>query len=268
MKKIGLLAILSLLSCKQETKNETTTTTTQVSDTISITKPADSTKVIDLVKAEQEINILLPRGYRTYDKYNPANDLKKNWVELNVRNGNYSIEKAHYTIKNDFDECSGDSLKVIIPKNKTLLYLDSKKLSLGNITSLPIKKDKIWPKDKTSFSFNGTEYFLRAEGQVLSSEKVYSNDDKLELFQNVKNYKLYISTKDTPEKLLLKEESFNDTFVKLLFVGDIDKDGKLDFIFDASRDYEEERVLLFLSSPAKEGNLVEKVGEIEAQFDC
>lgn len=69
-------------------------------------------------------------------------------------------------------------------------------------------------------------------------------------------------------KNCLQEDAFNDTFVELLFVGDIDRDGKLDFIFGANKNYEEERVILFLSSKAENGNLVKKVSEIAIQFDC
>ena len=145
--------------------------------------------------------------------------------------------------------------------------MDLSKLKLGEINSLKIDKNKIWPKEKISFKFNDIEYFLRAEGKVLSSEKVHT-DEGLETFQVVENYKLYISTEDIPERLLLKEESFNDTFVELLFVGDIDQDGKLDFIFGANRNYEEERVILFLSSKADQENVVKKVSEIAVQFDC
>ena len=68
--------------------------------------------------------------------------------------------------------------------------------------------------------------------------------------------------------MFLEETSFNDTFVQLLFVGDIDADGKLDFIFNASRDYEEERVVLYLSSYAKDNEIIKKVGDIAIQHDC
>lgn len=44
----------------------------------------------------------------------------------------------------------------------------------------------------------------------------------------------------------------------MLFAGDIDGDGKLDFIFGANRDYEEDRALLFLSSKAENGEAVKK----------
>ena len=90
-------------------------------------------------------------------------------------------------IEKSFDECSGDSTKIIIPKNETLLYINTANIPLGNINSLAIKKNKIWPKEKINFLFNNTEYTLRAEGEVLSSEQVTSEEGKSELYQNVKN---------------------------------------------------------------------------------
>ena len=38
--------------------------------------------------------------------------------------------------------------------------------------------------------------------------------------------------------------------------------------YGANRDYEEERVILFLSSKAENGDSVKKVSEIAVQFDC
>lgn len=66
----------------------------------------------------------------------------------------------------------------------------------------------------------------------------------------------------------MEQESFNDTFVEILFIGDIDRDGKPDFIFGTNRNYEEERVFLYLSSEAIEGKQIKKVSEIAVQFDC
>lgn len=237
-----------------------------------IVKIPDTSSVVEIVPNEEiefknDFDILLPRSYRNWEGKNEANSLTKNWIDLYEKNGKYYLGKADFKLESGYDECIGDSTKIIESKNKTMLFMDSKDLKLGEIKSLKINKNKIWPKEKMSFTFNSVEYFLRAEGKVLSSEKVHT-DEGSEIFQVVENYKLYISTKDIPEKLLLKEESFNDTFVELLFAGDIDNDGKLDFIFGVNRNYEEERVILFLSSKAEKENVVKKVSEIAIQFDC
>jgi hypothetical protein len=229
----------------------------------------DSVQEIETVadeKSKNDFNILLPRSYRTYD-VNPASSLTDKWVDLYEDNGEYYLAKADFKIEKGFDECSGDSLQSIIPKNKTIIFMDNPVLKAGKIKSLKINKHKIWPKEKVTYIFNGVNYVLRAEGKVMSEDKVESENDD-EVFKNVSNYKLYLTTGNTAEKLLLAEDSFHDTFVELLFAGDIDGDGKLDLVFSASRDYEEERVILFLSSKAKNDDAMKKVAEIAVQFDC
>lgn len=267
MKKFFYFAFITLLACKNDPKISEQVDVKK-SDSTAKTSVGDTVKKDSVVALDKNIKILIPRSYRNWDKNNRANDLNNNWTELYSKNGKYFLDKANYKIEKSYDECSGDSTKIIIPKNETLLYINTANIPLGNINSLAIKKNKIWPKEKINFLFNNTEYTLRADGEVLSSEQVTSEEGQSELYQNVKNYKLFISTKNSPERLLLNIENFNDTFVKLLFVGDIDQDGKLDFVFDASRDYEEERLILYLSSPAKNGNLVKEVAEIAVQFDC
>jgi hypothetical protein len=198
---------------------------------------------------------------------NEVNELTNNWVDLYQKDGKYYLGKADYSITRGFSECSGDSTKIINSKNNSILLINSPQLTFGEVKTVKIGKNKIWPKEKLKFHFGNKGYTLRAEGKVLSSEKVHTDNGE-EIYQNVKNYKLYISTINSPEQLFLEEESFNDTFVELLFIGDIDKDGKPDFIFGANRDYEEERVILYLSSKVTKGKLIKKVSEVEIQFDC
>lgn len=262
-----LIAIFTLFSCKNLTENE------QVTERV-LDSTSEVSKKIDVIpienieeKDENNFKILLPTKYRDWENKNPADDVTNKWLELYEKNGTYFLGKADYKIERGFDECSGDSTKTIGTKNKTLILLEDIQLKLGALETVKFTKNKIWPTEKMSFRFNDIEFSLRAEGKVLSSEKV-STDNGTEIFQNVKGYKLYISANGGPENLFLQQESFNDTFVELLFVGDIDRDGKPDFIFGANRDYEEERVILYLSSEAKDGKIIKKVSEIAVQFDC
>lgn len=268
MKKTILifLPLLMTISCKdkeQETKNKTAHPQEQVQSNKKSTDP----KLNPVEETTGPFSILLPKEYRDFGKGNEANELAKDWLDLYQKNGRYYLGKADYTIARGYSECSGDSTKVINSKNNTLLLIGSSRLTQGEIKTVKIVKNKIWPKEKLKFHFGSEDYTLRAEGKVLSSEKVHTDEGE-ELYQNVKDYKLYISANNSPETLFLEEESFNDTFVELLFIGDIDKDGKPDFIFGANRDYEEERVILYLSSQAKKGKLIKKAAEVAIQFDC
>ena len=215
----------------------------------------------------QKIEILLPSTYRDWENENPTNKLNKNWFDLNKKDSTYYLNTANYLIEKGIDDCTGLSTKTIISKNNTLIYIKNTNLNIGEVFSINFTKDKIWPNEKISFNYKNIKYTIRAEGDIISSEQVITNKG-LERYSVVKNYKLYISTNKNLESLFLEEKSFNDTFVKLLFVGDIDSDGKLDFIFEANRDYEEKRVILYLSSEAEKGAIIKKVDEIAIQFDC
>ncbi|WDO13099.1 hypothetical protein MH928_17470 [Flavobacterium sp. WW92] len=270
MKKLFALVFLFsiLVSCtKAKTKTE------EANDTLSVKKEVSSieTKSVETVADEEFKNdfaILLASTFRDWEGENPAKSLTKNWIDLYEKNGKYYLGKADFDLESGFSECSGDSTKTIESRNKTVLFMDYPELKLGEVKSLKISQKRIWPKEKIAFTFNNVEYFLRGEGDIIEKgETMEDGSENPVPWHKVENYKLFISTKDTPEKLLLKEDSFNDTFVELIFVGDIDRDGKLDFIFSANRHYEEERVILFLSSKAKE-NLVKKVSEIVRTFDC
>ncbi|MCC9073411.1 hypothetical protein LNQ49_17690 [Flavobacterium sp. F-65] len=269
MKKliIGIALISIVFSCKDSKEIKTAKATEVVVKAVS----KDSVKQNEVVSDEDfksDFDILLPRSYRSYGAENPAASLTEKWIDLYEQNGEYYLGKADFKTEKGFDECSGDSLISIISKNRTIIFMDYPGLKFGKIKSLKIEKNKVWPKEKATYLFNNVSYTLRAEGKVLSSSMVHTDDDKQEVFKEVENYKLYLTTGNTKEQLLLTEESFNDTFVVLLFAGDIDGDGKLDFVFGANRHYEEERVILFLSSKAKNGEAVKKVSEVAIGFDC
>lgn len=273
MKKIVIAAFLisSLFSCKDSNEEKTKKPVSVVNNSIvkdSVKEEVQDDEVFLTDNFKNEFDILLPRSYRSYQGKNTATSLTTDWIDLYENQGEYYLAKADFKIDKGYDECVGDSLKSIIPKNKTLIFMDSPELKLGKIESLKIKKNKIWPKEKVTFVFNNVNYILRAEGKILSSEKRSDDNGKEEIFMNVKNYKLYLTVGNTQEILLLEQQSFNDTFVELLFAGDIDGDEKLDFIFSANRDYEEERVILFLSTKSQNGEEIKKVSEISVQFDC
>lgn len=210
-----------------------------------------------------QTKILLPTTYRDWDNKNPANSLNKSWFDFYKKNSKYYLGKANYHIEKGEDPCTGYSTKTIHSANNTLIFIKNTQLKSGVVHSIDFNKNKIWPKEKITFNYKNTTYTIRAEGDVISTETQGS-----ERYSIVENYKLHITTNKTSETVFLEESSFNDTFVKLLFVGDIDADGKLDFIFEANRDYEEERVILYLSSEAKNGEIIKQAAEIAVQFDC
>lgn len=269
MKKIILpfLVFSILFSCKDDKLVKAQGSPTPVKNEV-VKDSAANDEVVVEEDFKNDFEILLPDGYRDDEGKNPANALNKDWIDLFEENGSYYLGKTDFTIEKGYDECVGDSIRSIVSKNKSVLFMDDPKLKLGKIKALKLTKNKIWPDEKLTLKFDNTDYVFRAEGKVLSTEKRSLDDNKEEIYKKVENYKLYLKANNGPEKLLLQVETFNDTFVELLFAGDIDNDGKLDFIFGANRDYEETRVMLFLSSKAENKEPVKKVSQIAIQFDC
>lgn len=262
----GILVLLFLTSCENapEPKQEAPIKPTEIPAEKTENLPSEETPVN--LPMEKQV-ILIPTTYRDWEDQNPVDQLTKNWMEIYQKDGRYFVGKADYKITKGSDECSGSDTKTIEPRKDVVLMMDLPDLKPGEINALKIPQKKIWPKEKTNFRYNDINYFLRAEGEILTSEQVITDDGE-EVFHDVKNYKLYISTGQNSEMLMLEEPSFDQTFVELLFVGDIDSDGKLDFMIGANRNYEEARVILFLSSKAKPGKIVQRAGEIAVQFDC
>ena len=222
----------------------------------------------DIVEFKNVFNILLPATYRISNDDNPAKELTNDWFDLFEKDGKYYIEKATYTISKGNDECSGLDTRTIETNRKTILLIEDSKLKTGEIDSLPIVKKYIWPKQKQEFTFNNQTYTLRGEGTMEGNPKITNETSDDDLWGKIKTYKLYLTTTGFSEVLILSQDEFQDTFVELKFVGDIDRDGKLDFIFGANRNYEETRIILFLSSEAEENKVIKKVSEISIQFDC
>lgn len=238
----------------------------QISFYILLCTACNSTKKSEK-RVQKTTQILLPNTYRNWEDKNPADKLNSNWLDLYQKEYKFYIGEANYTVKNGEDECTGSKTKTIISNRKTLLFIDKDSLKMGEINSINFEKNKIWPNEQIVFKYNNLEYTIRAEGDIISTENVHT-EKGLERFSEVENYKLYISTNYTAEMLFLEQKSFNDTFVKLLFVGDIDSDGKLDFVFEANRNYEEKRVFLYLSSEAENSKIIKKSSEITIGFGC
>ena len=264
MKNLSLLLILlSLVGCHNKTILPKDRQSFEKSQKTTPKKPIKKLPKENQKPIKESIKILVTtHGYRDWEDKNETDILTTDWIDLHQKKGVYYLSKADYKIERYVDDCSGYNTSVIHSKNNTLLLINKPDLKLGEIKNITIKKKHIWTNEKVTYHFNNIEYTLRAEGEIISPEKEHLDEN------NIKNYKLYISTNNSVETLFLEEASFNDTFVELLFVGDIDNDGKLGFIFGASRNYEEERVILFLSSKAEKEKIIKKVGEIAIQFDC
>jgi len=179
----------------------------------------------------------------------------------------YFLKKADIRIESYYNDCWGDSVKYIKSQRKPLIFVKGIIPQNEEIFSIPVTKRRVWVGEKYSFSFNEKTYIFRGDGNTIKSEMAHT-DDGLERWDEVKNYKLYLSEEGKAEQLILAIPTFEHNFMKILWIGDLDGDGKPDFILDTSRHYEEETVLLFLSSKAGSGEIVRIVASSSYGFAC
>lgn len=272
MKKgLLLMVMLAILSCKNKD--------TEVESTLDLTPKEVVNSEEDEVEAVEKtlfpreekvvLTIITPDYYDIYETGSPADNMNENWLQLENKKGLFQVTKAKFAVSENHNECTGmDQVGIFSPEElEPVFFLAPNKLiTKGTKVSLSFSDAPLWPSNPQEYLFNGKKYTMRAEGKESASYD-YTEDDsgKVKKYKAFSNYKLYISVGDE-EQLVLEIPGFNDTFIKLLFVGDLDGDGNLDFIFDTSADYEIQSTEVYLSKGAK--HFLYLAGENAVDFSC
>lgn len=233
---------------------------------LSVTPQIEQKKIAVSINS-YHVPSLLPLDYPVSDKDDPTLAITSNWFELYEKNGKYFLEKANYIISRKYDEITGLPLKTLKGAYNTLIFIDSEDLQEGEIACISDTVQSIWPQDSICFFFNEEKYTLRAEGSILSTWKANksANKAKLKIWHELSDYKLFYKKENKKEELILYEPVFNDCFMRLVFVGDIDMDRQPDFIFEVPRDFNETRVVLYLSADKGDGKILHKASETIVQ---
>lgn len=261
-RKLVLLSIMPFIfACQQKQKANSTESIDSsiivpnvMIDTGFIKDPLNIKNNESVINYRQGDLLLANAAYRIGE----ANEIGKilnhgNWLMLYKEQGRYKIDKAQYSlIEEDEEPCSGMPTQTLETERNSLLFFNIPNIKVGVIDTVVIKNRVITPNKALSFTFNGHSYKLEATG----------TDPLKQNFRDIPNayYQLTL-TVDNVSKEILYQTQYSDTNTEILFIGDLDKDGKLDFILSSPRDYEEQRIILILSS--------EPIHYEETrQFDC
>ena len=159
--------------------------------------------------------------------------------------------KARYSIKIISDECGDGSAPKLLGKRNTILFVNQLPIRLGKVQAANIEisdTSYLVPGTTYSFTFLGKRYKLEAKAQ---GEDVFIN------------YALLLNG----ERFFREVEAGGACF-NFLFAGDLDGDSKLDLVLSAPTDYENLRIVMFLSSCAPPGLQMGKAAEIVDDFSC
>ena len=110
--------------------------------------------------------------------------------------------------------------------------------------------ESIGRKYRREFNFNGKKYTLVVEDSTPEDGEWLTEKSKMVIFQG--------ETKQT----IYQTDRCSDCSWDLCWVGDLDKDGKPDFLFNLNGHYNSTCHTLFLSSQAEEDEIVRDVAEM------
>ena len=186
-----------------------------------------------------------------------------NWYDFyqDDKTGEYHLHKANITVEKYYCDCRQDYASGYSSERPSLLLIRGLKTKKKPVKTLVLPIENITLEENHSFRFDKKTYTFRAEGTVRTD----GHHD--EYWYKVKDYKLYLSDGKN-EQLMTTVEYFDGTSPDIVWVGDMDGDGKPDFVLRTATWYENERLELYLSSIAGKGELFKLAGTAGYFRDC
>lgn len=190
---------------------------------------------------------------------------RNNWYALVNKDGKYTMQMADIHIEPAYDvivdENESDKTGWAVTSDghgEPIMHFTGKKyFKEGDVNNIQMRDSIIKAGDTICFRFNNREYCLFATGhypQKIADSSYY--------YMQIVNYKLYIQLRDkhsTTTQLIYAVPRFDDSFPEILFIGDIDHDGKPDILMDAASHYNVFNPILYISSEAAQSKLLKVV---------
>jgi hypothetical protein len=205
-----------------------------------------------------KIKLLLSGGFHGED-VELKTGTTKDWMGLYRRKNKYFLLPTIVKIKavRDFmvDDNSGDRSGKKVSTNRKLpdvfLLKNAAMLRAGEVKTLfygdEANSDNIKRKYRRQFEFNRKKYTLAVEDSTPGSDEWLTEKSKMTV------------TAGNLKQTIYKQEFCDDCGWDLRWVGDLDKDGKLDFLINLTNHYNSTVHRLFLSSPAGKGEILREV---------
>lgn len=219
------------------------------------------TTFIPRYKRQYEGLLLLARGYHGDEIDSVLRNAS--WCELYPKEGGYFLDSTEVSFKTIFDgivdEDSSEMTGVgVTGKNENgILMAKLAGLEPGEVEHIELDTNFVMPGTNMFFDFNNVHYRFYATAY-------YRIPEGRDYIDYIANYKLYLE-KDSAgvktKQLILARPFFGGTYLigNFLFIGDIDRDGKPDFVLETSNNYNISAPTLYLSGYADEGELVKPV---------
>ncbi|MDB5248506.1 MAG: hypothetical protein JWQ40_2900 [Segetibacter sp.] len=263
---VFMLATCNSVNTETANKVENSQTDTVVAANqnvqVTSTESLSHGKVVFPVDSLMKIKLLTTGNFHSDEVWETAD--KEKWIGIFKNKEGFYLKQTTVKTRRVHDEIVDENKNEktgweVSASNKdsniilieALPYLADRK-----IQTVALSKNFIYPDETLSVSYLGNQYKIFATG---SKKKEQQDPEAFE----VRNYKLYLTAningKETTQ-LLAAQPDFEDKMIELLFAGDIEGDGILDFIIDTSRHYNMISPTIFLSKPADNGQIVKPLG--------
>lgn len=184
----------------------------------------------------------------------------KEWIGLFQKStGEFYLAKTNVNIKTTVDPITDEegqaTGKIVSTSNEDscfVLFETPNTLAVGDVQHISRAWIDMAPGAEAHFGFGDHEYTLFAAEEIPSLEE--ENQDHL--------YSLNLAdggARLLHSTVLASCHFLDDTFPRVLFAGDLDRDGRVDFIIDSSFHYNMFRPTVYLSSKAKSPQLLAPV---------
>lgn len=170
-----------------------------------------------------------------------------------------SVEQVYDPIR-DADDSAGTGKKISVdyPTDPLFLVKGLEDLKEGTVKAAFSGRKFIYPGETLSFEFEEGDYYaMAAFGEVADAGIARPFHIKYRDYQIKFSHTPWANT-----QLIASFASLSiDRLPELLWAGDLDRDGKLDLLFDLTSHYNVQLYSLFLSSAAEEDELVKLVSQ-------
>ncbi|WP_295118056.1 hypothetical protein [uncultured Chitinophaga sp.] len=193
----------------------------------------------------------------------PANTTSLQWIGLFIGETGYYTAPAHLkttrvedVVLDENGEKTGIQISSDNPDSAFLFITKNEFISGGPVSAVHVGKAEdygVAPGTSRKFELKGNTYTIYATADSSGEGATLS----------YLNYKLYLNATingNTTTQLLAASMHMDDQLMNVLFAGDIDGDGLMDFILETSYHYNVMAPTLYLSKPAEAGKLLKLMG--------